>query len=1029
MIPKQLKIKGFFSYKTETFIDFRPLSEVGLFGIFGKVGSGKSAILEAIMLAIYGEVERIGGKGQRNYNLMNLESDELLIDFEFEAAQQQYRSNVQAKRNKKKFEDVGTYKTSFYIKENNEWKPIHNFDAAAVIGLKAEEFKKTIVIPQNTFQHFLQMGETERTRMMRDLFGLEKYDLSAKIKKLNDNNNSQLEANNAQIGEQGNVNENIIEENKLKIIDLEKNINVLKLQIENLRQQEAAQKKLQMQFEELRKYENLAQGFALQAAEMQAKEQQIQDLEYCQMYFKTPLEKLNDAQQSLEQKNKTWHQKEKALKIKEKELQEKEKAFEILTPQYENRATLQRKADELDCLQKVVALSAKIKEVKQRIEKGKNLIQKYETEATQLQENWKTAQVQRENLQEKFAELSVLYELKNWFLAKNNILKNTERIGNEINTHQEKTEGIEINKKRLVTGVLPTVRLSLSESLGIAEVIKQVQEQRKAGRKLNEQIELNIQHLHRAKPLAALAADLSQGEPCPLCGATHHPSVFDEDRTKHEISELTKQKKMLQKEDLTLENVERELITNIENLNMHRDSKKRLEQERRQELQNLEEHNTKFSWKSYSSYNENLIDEKIKTANNCQEEAKLLDKKIKREQQQLEKLQQDILKYQKGLQELAVTLKELETTQKNEKERIQMLENITIWLTKSEVELAEQAKKWRIEVQQIEQKYQDLQKNKQVLERDMNVLRGAIETLQKACEEDELKILHTENLVSELLIKSYFGDVKIIQNILNKPFDLEKARKEITVYKRERYAIEQQLAQLREALNGQAFETSAFQTLLKTIKTFENELNTHNQQLGEYRNQLNNFLYRLEKIKALQKVRENLVERGKNLEVLRGVFKSSAFVNYVSYIYMKNICDIANARFERFTQYRLRLELDKNNNFLIRDRLNGGKTRSVQTLSGGQLFQASLALALALADSIQRLTKNRQNFFFLDEGFGSLDSDSLQLVFETLKALRQENRVVGIISHVDTMQQEIERYLNVWLDEKLGSCVKLEIGQ
>ena len=94
-------------------------------------------------------------------------------------------------------------------------------------------------------------------------------------------------------------------------------------------------------------------------------------------------------------------------------------------------------------------------------------------------------------------------------------------------------------------------------------------------------------------------------------------------------------------------------------------------------------------------------------------------------------------------------------------------------------------------------------------------------------------------------------------------------------------------------------------------------------------------------------------------------------------------------------------------------------------MSGGQIFQASLCLALALADNIQATTKSKQNFFFLDEGFGSLDRESLHTVFDTLKALRKENRIVGIISHVEEMRNEIERYLNVTRVENEGSRVEI----
>jgi len=90
------------------------------------------------------------------------------------------------------------------------------------------------------------------------------------------------------------------------------------------------------------------------------------------------------------------------------------------------------------------------------------------------------------------------------------------------------------------------------------------------------------------------------------------------------------------------------------------------------------------------------------------------------------------------------------------------------------------------------------------------------------------------------------------------------------------------------------------------------------------------------------------------------------------------------------TRQKLSLELSDDNSFIIRDFLNDGKTRSVKTLSGGQTFQAALSLSLALADDIHKISGAEENFFFLDEGFGSLDKEALGIVFDTLKALRKE---------------------------------------
>ena len=164
--------------------------------------------------------------------------------------------------------------------------------------------------------------------------------------------------------------------------------------------------------------------------------------------------------------------------------------------------------------------------------------------------------------------------------------------------------------------------------------------------------------------------------------------------------------------------------------------------------------------------------------------------------------------------------------------------------------------------------------------------------------------------------------------------------------------------------------------------------------------------------------------RKDNIKTLKNLFKANGFVDYVSSVYLNNICQSANERFYRLTRQKLSLELTEDNSFIIRDFLNDGKTRSAKTLSGGQTFQAALSLSLALADDIHKISGAEENFFFLDEGFGSLDKESLNVVFDTLKALRKEKRIVGVISHVEDMQEEIDTYLRIENTENNGSVIK-----
>jgi len=157
---------------------------------------------------------------------------------------------------------------------------------------------------------------------------------------------------------------------------------------------------------------------------------------------------------------------------------------------------------------------------------------------------------------------------------------------------------------------------------------------------------------------------------------------------------------------------------------------------------------------------------------------------------------------------------------------------------------------------------------------------------------------------------------------------------------------------------------------------------------------------------------------------MKSLFKGSGFVNYASSVHLQNLCVAANERFQKMTRQQLSLELTADNTFQVRDFMNGGRVRSVKTLSGGQTFQAALALAFALADNRQQMNATDENFFFLDEGFGSLDKDSLDIVFDTLKTLRHENRIVGVISHVEEMQQEITTFLSVENTDEKGSIIR-----
>lgn len=155
---------------------------------------------------------------------------------------------------------------------------------------------------------------------------------------------------------------------------------------------------------------------------------------------------------------------------------------------------------------------------------------------------------------------------------------------------------------------------------------------------------------------------------------------------------------------------------------------------------------------------------------------------------------------------------------------------------------------------------------------------------------------------------------------------------------------------------------------------------------------------------------------------------------YVQMAYFDRIIARANVRFLVMSggQYELKRRREAENNrsqsgleLDVVDHYNGSE-RSVKTLSGGESFKASLSMALGLSDEIQASAGGiRLDTMFVDEGFGSLDEESLQQAMESLAGLADGNRLVGIISHVPELKQRIEKQILVRKDRSGGSFVEV----
>ena len=164
---------------------------------------------------------------------------------------------------------------------------------------------------------------------------------------------------------------------------------------------------------------------------------------------------------------------------------------------------------------------------------------------------------------------------------------------------------------------------------------------------------------------------------------------------------------------------------------------------------------------------------------------------------------------------------------------------------------------------------------------------------------------------------------------------------------------------------------------------------------------------------------------GRLLRADRG--KDNSFIDYIAEERLAYVAAKASETLGAISGYKYALELDTDAGFIIRDNANGGVHRMVTSLSGGETFLTSLSLALALSEQIQLKGQSPLEFFFLDEGFGTLDTGLLDTVIDSLERLSSKERVIGLISHVPELKGRMARRLIVDPPSMHGDGSKVRI--
>ncbi len=195
------------------------------------------------------------------------------------------------------------------------------------------------------------------------------------------------------------------------------------------------------------------------------------------------------------------------------------------------------------------------------------------------------------------------------------------------------------------------------------------------------------------------------------------------------------------------------------------------------------------------------------------------------------------------------------------------------------------------------------------------------------------------------------------------------------------------------------------------VRTIEAELEETVRLVALKKEELRRGEEALEKKSALEGEEKRLAEKTQTAERLKKLLEGNKFMEYVAEEYLQDITKRASARLLSLTSGQYFLRYDKG--FFVGDNLSGGALRAVYTLSGGETFLVSLSLALSLSTEICIKAARPIEFFFLDEGFGTLDSNLVDTVMDSLEKLKGANFSIGIISHVEELKHRIIKKLYV----------------
>ncbi|MNW25244.1 Nuclease SbcCD subunit C [compost metagenome] len=1134
MKPILLKVGGLQSYRETQEIQFEQLTETGLFGIFGPTGSGKSTLLDAITLSLYGKVERAVNGTQ---GIMNHAEDSLSVQFTFELMSADGPLRYRVERRFKRTSGVSVSNTlSRIVSITSEGEQVLADKLADVtrcvediIGLKMDDFTRAVVLPQGKFAEFLSLKGSERRQMLQRLFHLERYGdqlaqkLSARVK-ASEAALRMLEAEQQGLGQAGGE---ALKETEERLKEAVTTAAQIRSELEQLSGEAEAIRKLRELIVELDGRKAELERLASREKEIAELEQRLaladsaasllpvlqewrRSVEYAEQQERSASEAQLAAQQAEEAAVKAAESDERAQRA----LTEEEPKLLVRIDQLEQAQALQRDVEELStrCDQLVQQLTAdrqRREQLESTLVRERELYARGAARQKELQQELEQVEVKLEERQLLQAALQRVQQLRTW----------TEQLheaeGELTAQEQQLTRARAVEKQlseevsELASSHRQLAELAASQLerwLGLQERMEE-EGATLLGSLEHQRRERQEEELHRLA--IRLAADLHQGEACPVCGSLEHPApavvITAEQQAASELEQLQELNGELQ--DLRIELRQR--------LQEHRNIQIQLPAYTTEAAAAIAEPVSMTDMASERMMNPSDVAGAIRSFEDCQTALG-----------ELKESQTELLSYTEMLKDQLSALQQREKPiqQKHiravaEREAIEATyiqaerKRSTLSARRADAESNWQQEHPGMSTQQAEEQYRLLQERDERaadIRKRLNTSVSFLEEKQAAVQQLEQEAVQLDKQIitldgelagkQELLkekssrLHSWIGDGHAGQLLQESRTRLETIREESrssravklqceerkhdtsrtlllarqtaeAAVERRTSAQEQWNSQLsqssfateQQVLSSVLDEASANQQRQEVLhhREMEKEVHTHlrhlqerlagaeltEEQWQEHQARLKEARARdeaamSEKAKAerdwedvqlrhvrwkeLEHRRTQLVAESEQLSKLQSCLRGNAFVEYIAEEQLIQVSQSASQRLRFLTRQRYALEVDSGGGFVIVDDANGGMKRPVSTLSGGETFLTSLALALALSAQIQLRGQYPLQFFFLDEGFGTLDPELLDTVISSLEKLHHDQLSVGVISHVPELRARLPRKIIVLPPDREG---------